>query len=147
LIGKTQSPELFGHLDDQEEVLDALQPAGAIEQVEVDLAGLRRHDVGPGRDEEDAAVGAQVVRVEELVELVERRRVARCLPASRNASVVVMSTVSVPLFSRVPHSPLTLALPPPNGALNDAEAPVMPLRTSSSVDVPDRISPVSERVS
>jgi hypothetical protein len=104
LIGKTQSLELFGHLDDQEEVLDALQPAGAIEQVEVDLAGLRRHDVGPGRDEEDAAVGAQVVRVEELVELVERRRVARCLP-------------------------------------------VVPLRTSSSLDVPDRISPVSERVS
>jgi hypothetical protein len=75
---------------------------------------------------------------------------------SHDASVVVMSTVSVPLFSRVPHSPLTLALPPRNGALNDAEAPVtmllssvafvsvVPLRASSSLDVPDRISPVSE---
>lgn len=49
---------------------------------------------------------------------------------SRDASAVVMSTVSVPLFSRVPQSPLTLALPPPNGALNDAEAPVRMLLSS-----------------
>jgi hypothetical protein len=73
--------ELLRHLDDEEEILDPLQLALTIEQIEVDLAAVGGHDVWPRRNEEHAAVHTKVIRVEKLVELVERRGMAQRLAA------------------------------------------------------------------
>jgi len=65
------------HVEDCHDVLRTFQFAEAIDQIEVDLSIFRScaptHDMRSGSDDEQCAIHAQMVGVEKLIHLVDRR--------------------------------------------------------------------------